>query len=38
MSTRSQDGPLSQAVDTLIADGVVVQGKPLHSVAGTGYR
>jgi crotonobetainyl-CoA:carnitine CoA-transferase CaiB-like acyl-CoA transferase len=27
-----------RSVDTLIADGVVVQGKPLHSVAGTGYR
>ena len=31
-------GLSSAEVDALIRDGVVVQGTPLHSVAGTGYR
>jgi crotonobetainyl-CoA:carnitine CoA-transferase CaiB-like acyl-CoA transferase len=31
-------GVAAETVDALIDAGVVVQGKPLHSVAGTGYR
>ena len=31
-------GISEQTADTLIDAGVVVQGQPLHSVAGTGYR